>query len=128
MQNPALMEPCSSLEEVRRQFEAWRNQPHRGRRIPEELWEAAARLCLRYSVLKVSRALRLGYNELKQRVQRTSQPASPSPFVELAPLLPATEMVVDCEDGSGRRLRIQYQGSVQADVLGLLRTFWEAGR
>jgi hypothetical protein len=79
-------------------------------------------------VFQVSRALRLGYNELKERVRRTSQPASPSPFVELSPLLAASEMVVDCEDASGRRLRIQYQGAGQPDVLRLLETFWEAGR
>jgi hypothetical protein len=128
MQNPALTEPCPSLENVQRQFEAWRNQPRRGRKIPQELWDAAARLCLRYSVLKVSRALRLGYNELKERAQSISQRAAESPFVELGSLLPATEMVVDCEDGSGRRLRIQYQGALQADVPGLLKAFWEIDR
>ena len=128
MQNLAPLGPCPTLEEVQRQFETWRNLPHRSRKIPQELWDAAARLCLRYSVLKVSRSLRLGYNELKERVQSISRRASESPFVELGALLPATEMVVDCEDGSGRRLRIQYQGAVQADVPGLLKAFWEAGR
>lgn len=128
MQIQAPMEACPSLEYVQRQFDVWRNQPRRGRKIPQELWDAAARLCLRYSVLKVSRALRLGYNELKERAQSISQLATASPFVELGGLLPTTEMVVDCEDGSGRRMRIQYQGAAQADVPGLLKAFWEAGR
>jgi hypothetical protein len=128
MQNFSPFEVCPSLEQVERQFEAWRNQPQRSRKIPLELWEAVARLCVRCSVLQVSRTPRLGYNELKERVQRTSQPASPSPFVELSPLLPASEMVVDCEDASGRRMRIQYQGANPSDVLRLLETFREAGR
>jgi hypothetical protein len=85
MQNLSPLEPCPGLEQVERQFEAWRNQPQRSRKILPELWAAAARLCVRYSVLQVSQALRLGYNELKERVQRTSQSASPGPFVILSP-------------------------------------------
>ena len=127
MQIHAPMEACPSLEEVQQQFDAWRNQPRRGRKIPQELWDAAARLCLRYSVQKVSRALRLGYNELKERARSISQRATESPFVELGSLLPATGIVVDCEDGSERRMRIQYRGSLQADVPGLLKAFGEAG-
>ena len=128
MQNLSPSEPCPSLEQIQEQFETWRNQPRRGRKIPEELWDAAARLCLRHSLLRVSRALRLGYNELKERVQRIRQRPSAGSFVELGSLLPTTEMVVDCEDGSGRRLHIQYRGAHQADVPGLLKAFWETGR
>ena len=58
------------LEVVRNQFEAWRKRrPCRGR-IPESLWQAGVALCMEHSVWEVSRALRLNYNALKDRVPK----------------------------------------------------------
>src|SRR4030065_1365839 len=58
------------LEVVRDQFETWRKRrPYRGR-IPEALWQAAVGLCKEHSIFEVSRALRLNYNGVKNRVPK----------------------------------------------------------
>ena len=57
-----------SLEVVRNQFESWRKRRRCRSRIPESLWQAAVQLCKEHSVFAVSRALRLNYNGLKNRV------------------------------------------------------------
>ena len=56
------------LEGVRERFESWRETRKRGARIPAELWHAAVSLFPRYSVNRISRALRLGYEDLRSRV------------------------------------------------------------
>ena len=53
------------LEEVVRQFEAWRAKPH-GRLIPEELWKAALGLLDRYAPSTICRHLRLNAGRFKQ--------------------------------------------------------------
>ena len=42
-----------SLEEVGKQFENWRKEWKKGRRIPQRLWQAAAGLSNRHSVGKL---------------------------------------------------------------------------
>lgn len=53
------------LEDVVRQFEAWRAKPH-GRLIPEELWKAALGLLDRYAPSTICRHLRMSPARLKQ--------------------------------------------------------------
>lgn len=53
------------LEDVVRQFEAWRAKPH-GRLIPEELWRAALGLLDRYAPSTICRHLRVGPARFKQ--------------------------------------------------------------
>jgi len=60
-----------TLESVRTQFEAWRKRRRCRTRIPEALWQAAADLCREHSICEVSQAVRLNYNDLKDRVQRS---------------------------------------------------------
>jgi hypothetical protein len=43
----------TTLEAVQEQFSTWRSNPRRARRIPEELWHAAVRLCAEHSIGKV---------------------------------------------------------------------------
>jgi hypothetical protein len=118
-----------TLQEVQSQFEAWRNKPDKERRIPAELWDAAASLCLEHSILSVSRTLRLNYNDLKERLKHIDHvPVSPT-FTELACITATAEVVVDCEDGKGRRMRIHCKGAqAEAVVPDLLKRFWEIGR
>lgn len=54
----------SGIEEVRRQFEAWRAAP-RARRIPDSLWTAASSLVGRYSSSRICRELRLNPSRFK---------------------------------------------------------------
>ena len=53
------------LEDVVRQFEAWRAKPH-GRLIPEELWKAALGLLDRYAPSTICRHLRMSPARFKQ--------------------------------------------------------------
>ena len=62
-----------TLEVVRNQFETWRKRRRCRSRIPESLWQAAVRLCREHSVFEVSRALRLNYNGLKNRVPKAPE-------------------------------------------------------
>lgn len=121
--------PISAIQEVQRRFEAWRSRPHKARRIPDELWDAAAQLCLEHSVYSVSRALRLNYNDLKERFRHLDPAPVPAAFAELGCIHAGAEVVVDCEDASGRRMRIQCTG-VQAEValVDLLKGFWRTGQ
>ena len=53
------------LEEVVKQFKAWRSKPH-ARLIPEELWNAALGLLDRYSPSTICVHLRLNARRFKQ--------------------------------------------------------------
>lgn len=55
--------------DTQRKFQSWRkSKPLGNRRIPEELWECAARLAAVSTVCQVSRFLSLDFTELKKRV------------------------------------------------------------
>ena len=65
------------LEGIRRRFERWR-RAHRARsRLPEGLWAAAVQAALAFGIHRVSRALRLDYYALKQRVEQQSAAVVP---------------------------------------------------
>ncbi len=68
MKNVAIVPAHESLDQVKHQFEVWRKQSCRTRKIPEELWEAAVALCKEHSVTVVSKALRLNHSDLKQQI------------------------------------------------------------
>lgn len=125
-----------TLEVVRNQFEAWRKRRRRGRRIPEPLWQAAEEQCRKHSVGEVSGTLRLNYNDLKHRVQRsrgTGLGVGPRPdfgFVKLdlgAPITPS-ECLVEMEAPNGARMRISFKGGPRDfDPVELGRVFWRQG-
>jgi len=118
-----------SLEEARDVFDAWRNNPHRTRKIPEDLWNVAIGLCGRYSICEVSKALRLSYKDLKVRVREHEAALSPKPFVDLGMLLPSQAgMVVECEIGARNRMRIQCSGPIDSGVVDLVKAFLATGR
>jgi hypothetical protein len=59
------------LSQLSARMEAWRNDPKKSRRIPQELWQAAVELSKEYSINQISKALRLSYTDLKKRVGRS---------------------------------------------------------
>ncbi len=80
-----------ALEELQRQFAAWRSSGRTGRRIPEELWNSATELAREIGLNPVVRALHLDYTRLKRRVtgrvvsKTQASPTTTGPsFVELA--------------------------------------------
>ena len=125
------------LEVVRNQFEAWRKRrPCRGR-IPESLWQAGVALCMEHSVWEVSRALRLNYNDLKDRVPKArvvGLAVGQRPdlgFVRLdlgAPIAPS-ECLVEMEAPNGAKMRMTFRGVLrEVDPVELSRAFWRQGR
>ena len=86
-------------------------------------------------ILRVCRALRLNYNELKYRVQGVEKIAVPSPvecsdFVELdfgGSMLPS-ECVVEMESPSGAKMKMYFKGQQRDfDTVALSKMFWRQG-
>jgi len=126
-----------TLEVVRNQFEAWRKRKRWGRRIPEALWQAAVQLCREHSVFEVSRALRLDYNGLKNRVPRATREMGLAVgqrpdfgFVRLdlgAPMTPS-ECLVEMEASNGAKMKMAFKGVPgDFDPVELGRAFWRQG-
>ena len=119
-----------SLEVVRNQFESWRKRRRCRSRIPESLWQAAVQLCKEHSVFAVSRALRLNYNGLKNRVPRAKEQRADFGFVKLdlgAPMSPS-ECLVEMESANGARMRMSFKGVPRDfDLVELGRAFWRQG-
>lgn len=122
-----------SLQAVQRRFEQWRCTRVGGRRIPEELWAAAIEQTRDHSFNQVAQVLHLNPTELKRRSESRGPERSlargPSRFVELKMADSITEsgqgrVVVELEDGTGRRIRIALDGSDRTDVLDWAGRMW----
>jgi len=125
--------PRGMLAAVRREFEQWRSDPARPRRIPEALWRAAAESARAHGVSKTSRALGLDYYALERRLPPSPQRERSQPsraFVELPwpAMAPAPEYRLELEDSRGARLRVELRGVGRADVAALTRVLWGAAR
>jgi hypothetical protein len=57
-----------SLMEVQGHFTSWRQVRKKGARIPAQLWEEARALHARHSIYAISRALRLDYVDVRDRI------------------------------------------------------------
>ena len=122
-----------SLSEVKDLFEVWRQNREKRRPMPEELWEAAVSLSEKHSLHQISKALRLNHTALKMRVcpEKASTPKQPiSTFIELE--VPRetvmAECVIEMEDGAGGKMRMQFRGKTDFDLLELGKAFWRKGR
>jgi hypothetical protein len=110
-------------------FARWRQNRPRGERIPESLWNQAAELAGLHGVSRTASALKVGYYELQKRTGRQpgrAEPQSPLAFVELPPVI-AGECLIEFENTSGRRMRVQIKGGQLPDLEALGRSFWDAG-
>ena len=125
----------AGLESARRRFERWR-ETRRGRPvIPESLWAVAAGAARQFGIHRTCRALRLDYVVLKRHLETgaTQSPppgAAPHPgFVELVPAgsISPTECVVEIEDPSGARMRIELRGIPAPDLATLTRSLRASG-
>ena len=124
----------AGLESARRRFELWR-ETRRGRPlIPESLWSVATRAARQFGVHRTCRALRLDYVVLKRHLQAEEAKEAlrhdtvPS-FVELVPggRSSPTECVVEIEDPSGARMRIELKGVAVPDLVTLTRSLRTGG-
>ena len=120
----------AQLTRARERFDRWRSGRKRRReRMPEKLWQQAAKLAKTYGVHRTAKALGLHHNRLKERVVGR-QPSRAVEFVEVAPdvapLIGGT--VVEIERPGGAKLRIGLRGGEALDVTALARGFLEAGQ
>ncbi len=118
-----------SLEEAKRQFDAWRRGHDWLGRIPNNLWRMAAQAAIVHGVDTTARELRLNPDRLEQwtRTMDHGESIEEAPrFMELPPLAvaPAAECSLELEDGSGRKLRIILKGQATAQAVALGRTLW----
>ena len=128
-------EPGKALRRAMRRFEVWRRSPSRGRRIPEKLWELAAEAAREEGVSAAAHGLGLDYSALKGRLKkkRAPKPARPRPkaeFIEVPQaVLPSGPLcAVEVQDGTGRRLRVEYRNVKAAEVASMARMLWSARR
>ena len=117
--------PDLTLSEVMERIEEWRKTPNSPRRMPEELWQAAASLSKKYSIHRISKALRVNYRSLQQRI-RPERKEQPPTFIELGFEQPSSisECIVEMEDGSGAKMRMHFRGKTDFDLLELGKAFW----
>ncbi len=119
---------AQDLEGVRRQFEQWRGRRKRGARIPGELWQAAVSLFPRYTAHQISNALRLGHEDVRNRIeQEKDEGASGYRFWDLR-LSELQTNISECrlraEDGAGRKVELELKSIEAGQLLQLLAGLW----
>ena len=115
------------FEALRERLMAWRERQKPGEHIPEEIWKPAVVLARQHGVSRASMALRLGFRELKARVEargarRKARRKETERFAELScgagPLGPP-ECVIEVE-GSGTRILIALNGRGTSEVASVI--------
>ncbi len=118
------------LSRAQRRVDHWRgNGGGQGRRMPEELWQEAVEVARVEGLYATSRALRIDYCRLKERLSTTvtaaAVDAQAPAFVELdlGQVHGGGKAVVELSDRDGSRVRVEVAAAL-VDVMGLVRTFW----
>src|SRR5665811_51084 len=128
-QNTTALQP--TLEEVSTHFKHWRQIKKNHREpIPKKLWQEAIDLTRQYQVSTISKELRLGYMDFKERIQISSVPKPANnkinpDFIELKyeqPFLPS-EATVEIEDKNGSKMKICFKGKPDLDLMNLAKAF-----
>ena len=128
-QNTTALQP--TLEEVSTHFKHWRQTKRNHREpIPKKLWQEAIDLTRQYQVSTISKELRLGYMDFKERIQISSVPKPANierdpDFIELKygqPFL-LSEATVEIEDKNGSKMKICFNGKPDFDIAGLVKAF-----
>lgn len=101
-----------------------------GDRIPESLWQLAAKLVAVHGLARTATTLKLDYYSLKKHAESVGAEllvANAPTFVELpAPLAATGECVIEFEHVSGARMRVHLKGYNMPDLAALGRSFWNA--
>jgi hypothetical protein len=122
----------ADLKRLRRRLARHRNTKGKGRRLPDGIWQSAAKLALEHGVSLVARVLNLDYYTLKERVGAAggNRKASVSPgFVELLPP-PVNEsdspVTIELRSGSGNQMTMRLPTLDGRDAVELAQTFWSS--
>ena len=121
-----------SIEDVAKQFEAWRKTSKLHEPIPAELWKAAASLCATYPTYKIARKLRLNYTKLKEHLPAfkselpIKKAGAAAAFIELdlASAGKVCEYVIEMQDPGGGKMRLQLKGHQCLDPIEICKAFW----
>ena len=115
------------LLELSQQLEHWRSEQPLRTRLPESIWTSAVEMAHRHGLHRTTKALRLDYTGLKNRMPSVAQPAGavPPAFLELLapPAAGPAEYVVEWESAHGR-MRVAMKGAAP-DWASLLRAWRE---
>ena len=121
------------VESVRRRIEHWRETRAKRTHMPQTLWDAAVSLAQQHGLWVISQELRVNYENLKDRLvrssRRTAEPAAAPAFVELdaAPLIGPVGRagaVVELTGADGARLTIRLGERDDLDLGALADGFW----
>ena len=114
-----------ALVKVRERMELWR-EAHGGpgSRIPKALWDEAVGAAREEGVSAASRALRLDYIRLRDRVAVAEGHSQKQGFVELGQFCGSGRTVVEFERRDGARMRVEAAGGT--DLESLTRVFWSS--
>ena len=131
-ESPSNLRP--TLEDIQNQFETWRRTRQRRAPIPARLWEAAVNLSEDYSILQISKVLRLNYTDLKHRVLAQTDEEIVNakhnlPFIELdfEQTKSPNHCVIEMEKSNGAKLKMYFTGERSLDLLELGKSFWSNG-
>ena len=118
------------LLQLSQRLEEWRSANLPRTRLPEPIWGAAAEMAQRHGLHRTTKALRMDYTRLKERLPPIAQLPRPAPpaFLEMLalPATPPAECVVELESAGGR-LRVSMKGAA-LDWSSLLHAWREAAR
>ena len=114
------------LLRVKKRFVVWRKNRVRGARIPDHLWEAAARVAGEFGVCQASRVLALDYYALKRRLDEQVQKPATTAFVELTTptITGVSECSIELEDGAGASMRMHIKGIDSSTLAAVGQSLW----
>ena len=122
----------ATIEDVRKQFEQWRQTRNKRGVIPDQLWEAAIALSKYHAPHKISQALRLNYSDFKKRVDRSQSKHLPDAIqpkfigFEIGDRQSA-EYFIEMAHENGAAMKARIKGS-HIDFIELSKIFWSAGK
>jgi hypothetical protein len=126
----AAPENREDLEQLRLRFEEFRGTRTGRTRLPEILWQEAAKAARRFGVNTVAHELHLDWSKLKRKMLKQDQPKvsrnkTPPTFIELIGATPGglTSCLVEMESAQGGKLRLDLKAIATSELAGLIRAF-----
>jgi hypothetical protein len=126
MEPSELANENARLDQVREQFEQWRQSREKRGSIPDTLWEAAASLHPQYSLHQISKALRLNHTKFRQRVLgHKDEPCGAPVFIDVGLSQSSiSECTVEIAHPNGAKIRMQLKGPNGLELINHARQFW----
>jgi hypothetical protein len=108
-----------TIEDVAKQFEHWRANRQKRDRIPQHLWQAAAKLCKDHPTTVVCRCLRLSCSDLKKHLPAEKAPVQ---FMKIDFSGAVGNWQIGCRRSDGAQLSLAASGALP-DINQLLEKF-----